>query len=55
MRIFAILFKAIPSFRAYIFRACPLRCPQGSGYTVLPLVGAAHHASRRVPPIPHAG
>jgi integrase/recombinase XerD len=27
----------------------------GSGYAVLPLVGAAHHASRRVPPIPHAG
>jgi enterochelin esterase family protein len=27
---------------------------RGSGYTVLPLVGAAHHASRRVPPIPHA-
>jgi hypothetical protein len=32
--------------------ACPLA---GSGYAVLPLVGAAHHASRRVPTIPHAG
>jgi hypothetical protein len=30
----------------------PLRA--GSGYAVLPLVGAAHHASRRVPTIPHA-
>jgi L-lactate dehydrogenase complex protein LldF len=36
-------------------RACPLPCSQGSGYSVLPLVGAAHHASRRVPTIPHAG
>jgi hypothetical protein len=25
-------------------RACPLRCTTGSGYSVLPLVGAAHHA-----------
>jgi hypothetical protein len=32
-------------------RACPLA---GSGYSVLPLVGAVHHASRRVPTIPHA-
>jgi hypothetical protein len=30
----------------------PLRA--GSGYAVLPLVGAVHHASRRVPTIPHA-
>jgi hypothetical protein len=26
----------------------------GSGYSVLPSVGAVHHASRRVPTIPHA-
>jgi hypothetical protein len=33
----------------------PFPCSQGSGYAVLPLVGAAHHACRRVPTIPHAG
>jgi hypothetical protein len=35
-----------------VSRACPLT---GSGYAVLPSVGAAHHALWRVPTIPHAG